>query len=233
MRQRTWQHSYVTKLELARLIGHDAGYIERLTKFNGLPQTRKGRFHLKTSLRFIENHYRNSAEIKISLASVSQQNLAQLLGVTRQTLHDWAAKGLPRNSDGSYDVSVVLKWLPHYYQQIFLKRKAKKLDKLFTLHRAALRQSLNALDSRRTKIATKAAGCLGEICGDISTLANSIRDDKNLSASVATKLKELIAELKKYAEGFEEAIQSGSVSEATKFSRWSREIDSKLKDLLL
>jgi len=118
-------------------------------------------------------------------------------------------------------------------QQMALEKKAQKLDELFRLHRAALRQSLNALESRRTKIATKAADCLGEINGDISTLANSIRDDKKFSLSVAVKLKELLGELKKYAEGFEKAIQLGSVIESRNFQRWSIEVSSKLKDILL
>jgi len=111
MKQRTWSKFTVSKAELARLIGRDIGCIDRWTQFGGLPRKENRRYHLKTALRWIERHYKHSLTIHFSLNGLTQQQLAELLSVSRQAIHNWDRSGLPRNDDGSYDLHLVLRWL--------------------------------------------------------------------------------------------------------------------------
>lgn len=114
---------------LAFLVGRSWGTIQFWTKYKGLPRNGDGTYNLKVALRWIEHHYKDSTAIKISLVSLSQQRLAELLGVSRQTLHDWTEKGLPRNSDGSYDFLVVLRWIPKFYEKLYRNKYHKSYDK--------------------------------------------------------------------------------------------------------
>ena len=118
MRQRTWNKFTVSGMELSRLVGRSFGCIERWTKYGGLPTNKRGRYHLKTALSWIEQHYKHSLTIKITLNNLTQQQLAGLLGVTRKSLRRWEAKeDLPRNDNGKYDLRCVAHWLRKKYKE--------------------------------------------------------------------------------------------------------------------
>lgn len=126
-RQRLWQNFTVTKSELAWLIGHDPSCIDHWSKLAGLPREKNGRYHLRTCLCWFEKHCRDSAAIRISLVNLSQQRLGEMLNVTRQTIFSWEKRGLPRNDNGTYDLVVVLRWLPRYYKRLYEERYKHKV----------------------------------------------------------------------------------------------------------
>lgn len=111
MKQRLWSNFTVTKSELARLVGRDIGCIDRWTRVGGLPGKENDRFHLRTALSWIERHYKHSLTIHFSLNGLTQQQLAELLGVSRQAIHNWDRLGLPRDDNKLYDLQLVLRWL--------------------------------------------------------------------------------------------------------------------------
>ena len=129
LKQKNWLDSNVTELELSRLFGRSQGAIWAWAKYNNLLRNPDGTFNLKNSICWLKAHYRQSATIKITLSALTQCQLAELLGVSRQSVFDWGKKGLPRNGDNSYDLMVVLRWLPKFYDKIY-RDKYKKIREL-------------------------------------------------------------------------------------------------------
>jgi len=125
LKQKTWFDSNVTESELSRLFGRSRGAIRAWVKYKNLPRNTDGTFNLKSSIHWLSAHYRQSATVKITLSALTQYQLAELLGVSRQSVFDWGKEGLPRNGDNSYDLMVVLCWLPKFYDKHY-KNKYKK-----------------------------------------------------------------------------------------------------------
>lgn len=125
LKQRNWLDENVTMLELSRLFGRSLGAIQAWVKYKNLPSNSDGTFNLKSSICWLEMHYRQSATIKITLTDLTQGQLAELLGVSRQSIFNWGKEGLPRNGDG-YDLKVVLRWLSEFYDKLYKNRYKKK-----------------------------------------------------------------------------------------------------------
>lgn len=124
-----WQDYNVTSAELSRLFGRSPGAIQAWVKYNNLQRNVDGTFNLKKSIRWLENHYRQSATIKIKVGSLKQNQLAELLGKPRQRIHDWVRAGLPGVGDGTYDLQVVLRWLPRYYDKLYREKYKRKMKR--------------------------------------------------------------------------------------------------------
>lgn len=126
LKQKNWLDENVTMLELSRLFGRSLGAIQAWAKYKNLPCNPDGTFNLRNSICWLEAHYRQSATIKFALTDLTQCQLAELLGVSRQSVFDWGKEGLPRNGDNSYDLMVVLRWLPKFYDKHYKNRYKKK-----------------------------------------------------------------------------------------------------------
>jgi biotin operon repressor len=63
-----------------------------------------------------------------TLDRISQRELIELLGRSRQQIWSWTNKGMPRNPDGSYDLSSVVSWLPGYYHHLSEKEFQNTLE---------------------------------------------------------------------------------------------------------
>lgn len=77
-----------------------------------------------TGLSRIERLFRDwhggesTGPVGTDIDRVPQEIMTKLLGVTRQTLHEWfVSKALPRNPDGSYNLRDVLPWYRTYIEQ--------------------------------------------------------------------------------------------------------------------
>jgi len=114
MKQRNWDKFTVTQSELSRLTGRSFGCIAAWTKYGGLPKTKNGRYHLRTTLVWIENHYREKATIQISLSALDQFQLSDLLGVSRQTINKWVRLGMPWD-EKRFDLQLVCRWMSGRY----------------------------------------------------------------------------------------------------------------------
>ena len=126
---RTWLDEDVTEAELTRLFGRSPGNIAAWVRHNDLARNSDGTFNLRNSIFWLEAHYRRVATVKITMVNLTQGQLSELLGVTRQTVFVWEKKkGLPRNSDGSYDLMVVLRWLPKFYDRVYREKYEEKSE---------------------------------------------------------------------------------------------------------
>ena len=116
--------------DLARLIGKSSGAIEHWSKYLGLPCRPDGTFNLRTALYWITNYYEKLRMPPLSLGEVSQEQLAALLGFTRQTVWAWVKEGLPQNENGTFDLRIVLRWIGPHYQRHYQKEFEKRLQEL-------------------------------------------------------------------------------------------------------
>ena len=113
--------------ELGRLFSRSAGTIRFWTKKKDLPQLPSGCYNLKSSIFWLEKYYRASAQPKVKFESLEQQQIAELLGVTRQTIAAWTRAGLPRNSNSTYDLKRVCRWILEHYQGLAAKLYQERL----------------------------------------------------------------------------------------------------------
>ena len=101
---------------LARLLGKSRGSLDYWLR-KGLPREPDGRFKLALVLRWTERYYYHQRTPQIRFPTLTQEQLATVLGVRRQTIWNWSRAGLPKNQDGSYSLRRFLPWLRGFYQQ--------------------------------------------------------------------------------------------------------------------
>jgi len=123
----------IRRSDLIQLFGISRIVLERWIKA-GLPCELDAQFMLTKVLRWRENYFREQARQKVLLSRVTQQDLARLFNVSRQTIVNWGRTGLPRNQDGSYSLQQVVCWLREFYKQIAEREYRSQL--------AALRKKL-------------------------------------------------------------------------------------------
>lgn len=116
-------------------------------------------------------------------------------------------------------------------QALTPKRKKKELGRLFRFHGAALEQSVEALDSRRPKIAAGVLDSLAETRRDIDSLVK-LNKRPTSSASVDFKIKELLKKQRKYGAAFEDAVRAGLIAQARTVMGWLNNIDKELSALI-
>ena len=121
---------YVDVNELGRLFSRSASTIKFWTEKKGLFRQPDGNYNLRSSIFWLEKYYRNSAKPKVKFDSLEQQQVADLLGVTRQTIASWSREGLPQNSNKTYDVKRVCRWILGYYQGLAAKTYQERLTGL-------------------------------------------------------------------------------------------------------
>lgn len=113
-------------------------------------------------------------------------------------------------------------------QQMTPKKKNKELGRLFNLHRESLRQALQALESRKPKIAVSVLDGLAETRANIETLMS----EGQYSPSVHVKLKELLTQQRRFSSAFAAAIRTGSISEVKNILNWLDNVDLELAVLV-
>jgi len=107
----------VNKSDLAWLFHTSEATVEKWKK-SGLHQKSDGKFLLSDALAWLKEQHRIELQNKLTAATLDQQQLSKLLGVTRQTVTAWSRAGLLKNRDGGYDLKRVCCWLREYYQRI-------------------------------------------------------------------------------------------------------------------
>ncbi|AQT69944.1 hypothetical protein STSP2_03144 [Anaerohalosphaera lusitana] len=84
--------------------------------------------------------------------SLSIADMCEILGITRQTLHDWyKERGCPRNSDGSYDLCQFFEWYERHIIETrgtAGKSAAPKLDPLKAAKAQKMEKELAELEGR-------------------------------------------------------------------------------------
>jgi hypothetical protein len=64
---------------------------------------------------------------RTDLRRLSQQQMVEVAGVTRQALHLWeTTEGMPRNSDGSYDLVAWVKWFEQHVERRLSRQPGKR-----------------------------------------------------------------------------------------------------------
>ena len=124
--------------ELGRLFSRSAATIKFWTEKKGLVRQPDGSYNLRSSIFWLEKYYRNSAKPEVKFDSLEQQRLADLLGVTRQTLAAWTRAGLPRRSDRLYNIRDACKWLAQQHPKIAERKYQLRLSNI----RKKLRRNL-------------------------------------------------------------------------------------------
>jgi len=112
---RSMRYTNIATSDLLYLFGIGEQVFEQWIK-QGLPCEPGGRFSLSKVLRWLKERHRTELARALTPDRLSQQQLAALFAVTRQTVTAWGRAGLPRNpKDGNYDLAEVCQWLRSYY----------------------------------------------------------------------------------------------------------------------
>jgi phage terminase Nu1 subunit (DNA packaging protein) len=111
-----WLDAELSKNELAQAFGKSVGAVNYWAGAKGLPQTATGKFNLRQSLLWLEQHYRQSKMRTIGGTGLTEQDLSRLFDVTRQTVWGWRKSGLPRAENGTYSLRQVCCWLRAFYR---------------------------------------------------------------------------------------------------------------------
>lgn len=118
----------VSVRELARLLSRSRSTIEFWWREKGLPRTAGGLYSVKAVLLWLESHYRQTRTRTVGGTGLTEQDLARLFSVTRQTVFAWRKKGLPRTENGTYSLGQVCKWLRRFYTASAEKKYQKRLS---------------------------------------------------------------------------------------------------------
>jgi len=104
----------VCESDLATLFGRGTPVIRAWVRA-GMPRNHDGSFSLAAVLRWREKQHTAERLSTLAPDRLSQPQLAALFDVTRQSVTAWGRSGLPRNTDGSYNLKEVCQWLRSYY----------------------------------------------------------------------------------------------------------------------
>jgi len=129
------EYQRTSKNQILRLFRIDKGTLQKWIK-RGFPVERDGSIFIVKAVRWWRRQYELELYKKLESETLSQEELGRLLDVSRQTLYAWGRReGLPRNKDGTYNLSSVCAWLPHYYRRIYgrrFKKTFRALQSAFT-----------------------------------------------------------------------------------------------------
>lgn len=121
----------VNKTDLAWLFHTSESKIDRWVK-DGLKPCLDGKFLLSRVIQWRETQHKQQLETAATSRLLSQQQLAKLFGVSRQTVSRWGRSGLPRRANNRYDLQAVCLWLRGYYQSLaatVYKKRIRALQK--------------------------------------------------------------------------------------------------------
>ena len=88
----------VNKSDLAWLFHTSEATVEKWKK-SGLQQITEGKFLLSEALSWLKEQHKKEIKNKLMTGTVNQQDLADLLGVSRQTITAWGRAEIPRNAN--------------------------------------------------------------------------------------------------------------------------------------
>jgi hypothetical protein len=116
----------VTKGDLIWLFHTSQQVIDKWTKA-GLKVDVEGKYLLSDAIAYLKNQHRIELQNKLLAASLSQQDLTMLFGISRQSITEWGRSGIPRRTDMSYDLRAVCHWLVNRYPGIYEKKYNRRL----------------------------------------------------------------------------------------------------------
>jgi len=126
---RSMRYTNIAKSDLLYLFGIGEQVFQRWVK-QGLPcEPDSGRFSLVKVIRWREKCHHTIERQQVKVDGLSQQQLAGLLGVSRQTLSAWGQSGL-KKTNGGYNLKYVCRWMRCYYQGLAAKSYQKRLTNL-------------------------------------------------------------------------------------------------------
>jgi phage terminase Nu1 subunit (DNA packaging protein) len=119
----------VTKGDLIWLFHTSEQTVDKWAK-SGLRVDLDGKYLLSDAIAWLKNQHRIELRNKLLSSSLSQQELVNLFGVSRQSITEWGRVGLPKNRKGSYNLQQVCRWLVNRYPQLLEKNYQQKLTVL-------------------------------------------------------------------------------------------------------
>ena len=114
---------------------------------SGLSQNADGSFTLSKTCRWVIAQHKKQLASAATSRVLTQQQLAELFGVSRQTITAWGRAGLPRQKDNLYDLSDICKWLFIYHHE---QAKREYRDRLNAINRKLERNTKQLLKFIRT-----------------------------------------------------------------------------------
>ena len=108
-------------------------------KLQGLVVRTDGRFSLSKVCRWREARHKIELAARLKTDGLSQNQVAELLGVSRQTLTAWSRYGQPCAKEG-YSLPVVVRWLRCHYLEVAKKEYTKHLATVRKKLRRNIRQ---------------------------------------------------------------------------------------------
>lgn len=89
-------------VQIARIFGVGGGTVTKWAA-RGCPRSATRRYSLAEVAAWLRGG-------GVTLERMRQEQVLQVLGVTRPTIGQWQQRGCPRNEDGSYDLAAVVQW---------------------------------------------------------------------------------------------------------------------------
>jgi len=132
-----WFDSEIKASQLARLLGRGSGAIIGWTA-KGLRRNSNGNFNVRQAIHWYSSYIEKQKRQVIIPEKLSQEQIADLLDVARQTVASWSRAGLPQNSNKTYDLKRVCGWLRVYYAS---SAKREYQDRLETMRKKVARNA--------------------------------------------------------------------------------------------
>ena len=136
----------ITKSDLAWLFHTSELQIDRWIR-DGLKPWPDGKFLLSRVLQWRERQHKKQLASAATSRFLTQKQLADLFGVSRQTITAWGRVGLPRQKNNLYDLSDICKWLFIYHHE---QAKREYRDRLNAINRKLERNTKQLLKFIRT-----------------------------------------------------------------------------------
>ena len=121
-------YSHISERDLMQLFGVGQVRLNRWKK-DGLPCRTDGRYSLAEVCRWLLEYHKKIEADKVTLSSISQRDLVKLTGLSRQQITFLGKnRGLPRQSNGSYNLQAVCQWLKGYYRGVYQREFDKRFQ---------------------------------------------------------------------------------------------------------
>jgi hypothetical protein len=145
------QNMNVSAAELGRLLSRSSGTITYWAEHLGLPRTAGGFYNVKAALLWLEGYYK-AKHPPVRVDALTQEQLSIFLGQSRQWIIARTQRdGLPRRTDGLYDLRAVCAWLPVYYRKTYERDYQRRLAAMRKKLRRNLAQCESFLTGGKTK----------------------------------------------------------------------------------
>ncbi|OHB77249.1 MAG: hypothetical protein A2Z25_12045 [Planctomycetes bacterium RBG_16_55_9] len=117
----------VSESDLAWLFHRSPATIRKWVRA-GLARRPDGSFLLADVLAWHEGQHHKEIAGRPDANKLGLQQLAELMGTSRQMIWAWSRAGLPKTSKGTYSLVSVLPWIRSYYEAAAEKRFERRLE---------------------------------------------------------------------------------------------------------